>query len=135
MELSPSSEANRFSTSQEIPRILCKPKVHYRIHKCPPTVPILSQLHSPHIPTSHFLMIHPNIILLSMPVSPMFSLSPRFPHQHPVYAFPVPHTCYTPRPSHSSQFDHPNNIGCLISKVKHQSYRPYDKQHIKNYSL
>jgi hypothetical protein len=32
----------------------------------------------------------------------------RFPHQNPVYASPLPHTCYMTRPNHSPRFHHPN---------------------------
>ena len=75
------SEANLFSASQEIPRILWNPNVHYRIHKCSPPVPILSQLDPVHAPTSHLLKTHLIIIFPSKPGSPKWSLSHKFLHQ------------------------------------------------------
>ena len=55
------------------------PKDHYRTHKRPPLVSILGQPSPVHIPTSHLLEIHPNIIHPSTPRSPQWSLSLRFP--------------------------------------------------------
>ena len=62
MVQSPSWAANWFAASQEIPRISRNTKVHYRTHKRLPPVSILGQPNPVHIPTSHFLQIHPNII-------------------------------------------------------------------------
>ena len=82
---SPSWEANWFAASQENPRISRNPKVHYRTHKRPPPVSILGQPNPVHIPTSHLLEIHPNIIHPSTPRSPQWSLTLRFPHQDPIH--------------------------------------------------
>ena len=77
--------ANWFTASREIPRISQNPKVHYCTHKRPPPVSILGQPSPVHIPTSHLLKIHPNIIHPSTPMSPQWPLSLRFPHQDPIH--------------------------------------------------
>ena len=47
-----------FAANQEIARILWNPKVHYRTHKRPPAVPILSQLRPVPTTPSNFLKIY-----------------------------------------------------------------------------
>jgi len=49
-EQSPSWEANRFSASPEIPRILRNQKVYYRVYNSPPPVPVLNQINPVHAP-------------------------------------------------------------------------------------
>ena len=90
-----------FAADQEIPRILWNPKVHYRTHKRPPSVPILNQLHPVPTTSSLCLKIHLNIIIPSMSWFPQWSLSLRFHHQNLVHTSPFLHTCHMSRPSQS----------------------------------
>ena len=94
MVQSSSSEANWFAASQEIPLISRNPKVHYRTHKRQPPVSTLGQPNSVHIPTSHLLEIHPNIIHPSTPRSPQWSPFLRFLHQDPIKPPLLTHTCH-----------------------------------------
>ena len=59
-------------------------------HSQLPPVPILSHMNPVLGLTSHFLKICLNIILLSMPGSSKWILSPRFAHQKPVCTYPLP---------------------------------------------
>jgi len=96
MEQSPFWEANRFAASQEIPRMLWNLKVHYLFHKCPPPVPILSQLDPVQTFTSHFMEIHLNIILPSTPGSPKWSLPQVSPPKPCTRLSPPPYELHAP---------------------------------------
>ena len=113
MEQSPSWEAHRFSASQEIPRISWNPKVHYRIHKCPLPVPILSQLDPVHTPTSYFwrsILILPSHLSLCLPSGLLPSVSPPILH---IRLSSLPFALHAPHISFFS-IKHKNNFQLIL---------------------
>jgi hypothetical protein len=87
---SSSWEANLFSGSQEIPRILWNTKVNYQIHRRPPPVPILSQIVPVHASPSHSFNLHLNSIIPSVPRSYKWFLSVWFPSPKPCMSLSCP---------------------------------------------
>ena len=95
-----------------------KPEGSLRHSQQPATCPYPEPDRSSPYPASLFLKIHLNIILLFTPGTPNGSPSLRFPHLNSVCASHLPHTRYMLHPSHSSRFDHSNNIGWRVQFIK-----------------
>jgi hypothetical protein len=74
MELSASWEAANCAATQELSSILWNPKVHYRLHKSPPLVPILSQIDP--IPTIPHYVVFFNLPSLHLSLVQIFSSTP-----------------------------------------------------------
>jgi hypothetical protein len=106
MEQSHTWEANRLSTGQEISRFY----KNQRFITALTGIFLYRGSSIKSMTPSQFIRTHFNIILLPRPRSCKWYLSLRFPYQKSVCTSPRPHTSYIPRLSHSSPFDHPNNI-------------------------
>jgi hypothetical protein len=63
MKQSPSWQANSHPASQEIPQLLWNPKVHFRAHKNPQLVRILSQVNAVQFLQTYFCKFRSHIIL------------------------------------------------------------------------
>jgi len=96
MEQSPFWESNSHSDGQETPSRLWKPKVHYRVHKSPPLVSVLCQVHPVHIFSSYFPTIHYVITFSPTPRSSEWCFPFRFSNQNILYISLLFHTCYMP---------------------------------------
>jgi hypothetical protein len=109
-------EASSRSAGQEIPRLLCNPKVHYRVHKNPPRIPLLSQINPLRTLTSYFSTIHFKIILLptlcltSRLFFPLSGFLTKVLSQRRAY-----YKCY---PSHPPWYIYYNNMWWNIQIVK-----------------
>jgi hypothetical protein len=84
VELSPSWEAANCAATQERPSVLWNPKVHYRVHKSPPLVPILIQIDPIRTIPSYLCKINFNIVHSPTPWSSQCSLSFWISHQYPI---------------------------------------------------
>ena len=72
----------------------------------PPPVPVLSQInpvHAPHSTSWRSILVLSFHLCLGLPSGPFPS---GFFHQNPACISPLLHTCYMPRSSHYSRFDH-----------------------------
>jgi hypothetical protein len=99
MQQSPPWESNSHSASGEMSLILWNPKAHYRVHKIPPLVPVLSQMNPVSNLSSYFPKVRSGILPSTLRCSE-WSLPFRLSDQNFVYIARLRHACYVIRPSH-----------------------------------
>jgi hypothetical protein len=112
MELSPSWQAASCAATQELPSILWNPKVHYRVHKSRPLVPISSHINPVHANLRSILILSTHL-RLGLP-SGLFWLSQQYPTCNPLR----PNSCYMPFPSHHPWLDHSNYVWQGVQVMK-----------------
>jgi hypothetical protein len=105
MDLSPSWAAASCGATQDFPNILWNPKVHYRVHKSPSPVCILSQI-EPVNTTQHSLSLS-SILILSTHLRFGVSFLLAFPQTSYIHSA-SPHLCCMPCPSHPPWLNYAN---------------------------
>jgi hypothetical protein len=115
MEPSPSWEAVDCAATQEIPNILWNPKVHYRVHKTPPLVPVLSQIYPVRTALTYLSKIHFNIIHSPTSWSSEWSLFFWLSHQYPI--------CIPLLPIYATYLAHFIHLGLIILSIFGEEYK------------
>jgi len=103
--------------SQQIPRLLWKPNVHYRVHKSLSLVPILRQMHTinnfpPRFPKIHSILSYTLRLGLRVVSSLQDSQSNYCMHFSSLPCVLIPH------PSHIPWFHNPKNIWWSVQIMK-----------------